>query len=92
MLAVVQRLDGRVDDMGWSFEVGLTDAEIDDVAPLALSSAALASTAKAFSSPIRPKAGLIAINCGRSLKAASFGKGGGGEQGEQATRGTPEPN
>ena len=36
VLAVAQRLDGGLDDMGWRFEVGLADAEIDDVAPLAL--------------------------------------------------------
>ncbi len=36
VLAVAQSLDGRLDDMGRRFEVGLADAEIDDVAPLAL--------------------------------------------------------
>ena len=36
VLAVAQRLDGGLDDMGRRFEIGLADAEIDDVAPLAL--------------------------------------------------------
>ena len=36
VLAVAQRLDGGLDDMGRGFEIGLADAEIDDVAPLAL--------------------------------------------------------
>ena len=36
VLAVVQRLDGGLDDMGRGFEVGLADAEVDDVAPLRL--------------------------------------------------------
>ena len=36
VLAVAQRLDGRLDDMRRRFEIGLADAEIDDVAPLAL--------------------------------------------------------
>ena len=36
MLAVAQSFDRRLDDMGRRFEIGLADAEIDDVAPLAL--------------------------------------------------------
>ena len=36
VLAVAQSLDGRLDDMRRRFEIGLADAEIDDVAPLAL--------------------------------------------------------
>ena len=36
VLAVAQRLDRRLDDMGRGFEIGLADAEVDDVAPLAL--------------------------------------------------------
>ena len=36
VLAVAQRLDGGLDDMGRRFEIGLADAEIDDVAPLTL--------------------------------------------------------
>src|ERR1700684_3471635 len=42
--------------------------------PWRCNSAALASTAKAFSSPIRPKAELIAIKAAGSGKAAPFGK------------------
>ena len=36
VLAVAQRLDRRLDDMGRGFEIGLADAEVDDVAPLPL--------------------------------------------------------
>ncbi len=36
MLAVAQRLDGRLDDMRRRLEVGLADAKVDDVPPLAL--------------------------------------------------------
>src|SRR6202161_1506307 len=36
VLAVAQSLDGGLDDMGRCFEIGLADAEIDDVTPLAL--------------------------------------------------------
>ena len=36
VLAVAQSLDGRLDDMRRRFKIGLADAEIDDVAPLAL--------------------------------------------------------
>ena len=36
VLAVAQRLDRRLDDMRRRFEIRLADAEIDDVAPLAL--------------------------------------------------------
>ena len=36
VLAVAQSFDGRLDDMRRRFEIGLADAEIDDVAPLAL--------------------------------------------------------
>ena len=36
VLAVAQRLDRGLDDMRRRFEIGLADAEIDDVAPLAL--------------------------------------------------------
>ena len=36
MLPVAQRLDGGLDDMRRRFEIGLADAEIDDVPPLAL--------------------------------------------------------
>ena len=32
--AIAQSLDRRLDDMGRRFEIGLADAEIDDVAPL----------------------------------------------------------
>ena len=34
VLAVAQRLDRRFDDMGRGFEIGLADAEVDDVPPL----------------------------------------------------------
>jgi hypothetical protein len=67
------------------FEIGLADAEIDDVAPLACNSAALASTANAFSFPIRSKAGLTTTDIGRGppgkailwAKAGRWGKGDG---------------
>ena len=36
VLAVAQRLDRRLDDVRRGFEVGLADAEVDDVATLAL--------------------------------------------------------
>ena len=36
MLAVAQRLDRRLDDVGRGFEIRLADAEIDDVAALSL--------------------------------------------------------
>ena len=36
VLAVAQSFDGGLDDMRRRFEIGLADAEIDDVAPLAL--------------------------------------------------------
>ena len=36
MLAVAQRLDRGLDDMRRRFEIGLADAEVDDVAPVAL--------------------------------------------------------
>src|SRR5580698_8612011 len=36
MLAVAQSFDSGLDDMRRRFEIGLADAEIDDVAPLAL--------------------------------------------------------
>ncbi len=36
MLAVAERFDRRLDDMGRGFEIGLANAEIDDVAPLTL--------------------------------------------------------
>jgi hypothetical protein len=36
VLAVAQRFDSGFDDMRGRFEIGLADAEIDDVAPLAL--------------------------------------------------------
>ena len=36
VLAVAQRLDRRFDDMRRGLEVRLADAEVDDVAPLAL--------------------------------------------------------
>src|SRR6185437_5988419 len=35
-IAVAQRFYGGLDDMGRGFEIGLADAEIDDIAPLAL--------------------------------------------------------
>ena len=66
VLAVAQRLDGGLDDMRRGFEIGLADAEIDDVAPLALNSAARARTAKAFSSPMRSKAAVIAVKASGS--------------------------
>ncbi len=59
MVAVAQRLDRGLDDMVRRAEVGLADAEIDDVAALAASSVARASTAKAFSSPMRSKAATV---------------------------------
>src|SRR5277367_2272835 len=51
--------------------------------PWRCNSAAFASTAKAFSSPIRPKAELIAIKAAGSGKAAPCGKGGAIGQGCQ---------
>ncbi len=57
VVPVAQRLDGGLDDVLGRAEIGLADAEIDDVAcPGAASSVARARTAKAFSSPIRSKA------------------------------------
>jgi hypothetical protein len=54
VMAVAQRLDRGLDDVVRRAEVGLADAEIDDVAALPRRAAvARASTAKAFSSPMR---------------------------------------
>ena len=36
MLAVAPSFDSRLDDMRRRFEIGLADAEIDDITPLAL--------------------------------------------------------
>jgi len=79
VLAVAKGFDRRLDDMGRRREIGLADAEVDDVAPLA-------STAKAFSSPMREKAGLtcsmerfledlgaVVPRRGERIKRGSFG-------------------
>jgi hypothetical protein len=58
-MAVAQRLDRGLDDEIRRAEIGLADAEIDDVAPCAISALARASTAKAFSSPMRSKAAMV---------------------------------
>src|SRR5271165_2006117 len=57
--------------------------------PRRCKSAALARTAKAFSSPMRAKAGLTAIKAGAPDKGGLFGKGSGDEQGLDLS--TPAP-
>ena len=56
-MPVADRLDRGFDDVLRRREIRLADSQIDDVAPLAFNSVARASTAKAFSSPMRSKAG-----------------------------------
>ena len=61
MLAVTQRLDRGLDDMRRRFEIGLADAEIDDVAPLALQLRRLGEHGEGVLLADRAKAGLTAI-------------------------------
>jgi hypothetical protein len=58
-MAVAQRLDCRLDDDIGGAKIGLADAKVDDVATLRARLLARASTAKAFSSPIRSKAAMV---------------------------------
>ncbi len=60
VMAVTQRLDRGLDDELGRAEIGLADAEIDDTSlPCAASALARASTAKAFSSPMRSNAAMV---------------------------------
>ena len=73
VMAVAQRLHRRLDDVVGRAEVGLADAEIDDVAALARQAAvARASTAKAFSSPMRSKAATVVQSCGAHFTVIAF--------------------
>jgi RimJ/RimL family protein N-acetyltransferase len=75
VVAVAERLDRRLDDMVGGAEVGLADAEVDDVAAFGGKAVARASTAKAFSSPIRPKPGRAALPDPFSYVVIDSGKG-----------------
>ena len=71
-MAVAQCLDRGLDDDAPACGNRLADAEIDDVAAWSASCVARASTAKAFSSPIRSKAAMV-FNMGSSAPYAAAG-------------------
>ena len=74
VMAVAQRLDRRLDDEIRRAKIRLADAEIDDVAALRGERVARASTAKAFSSPMRSKAATVFSMAAIELNCAGKGK------------------
>ena len=75
VLAVAQRLDRGLDDMGGGFEIGLADAEVDDVAPLALQLRRLGEHREGVLFADARKAGTTCMHSAPSLDRALFGAG-----------------
>ena len=86
VLAVAQSFDSRLDDMRRRFEIGLADAEIDDVAPLALQFSRPRQHRKGVFLADALKGGLDGAVTGHvSGVGAPFGKAAPGEQGPLLT-------